>query len=766
MRTLNNQNVCNALYLTPQGKLWDNHDVHTINPREHAEQNLAVHIPTRHPSDMHMWKTWGVWCGVHAVHDEPTTSQQRRSRKSTNTTFANMKTDRILDEYIKTCDVPLHANVWKSQYYSIQTPSQQLKRAIKTLNDIPVANSSLSPTVASKRSDAPLDIQHTAKQVHKHIKKTQNNTPYILYQNKLKDTLQSSKPHTHTHNYNHTPKPYRLNSLQSTHASSSNLRPTVSHPWYIASYMVERIETFLEAQLANIIVKSVEYKKMVTLLTAFVRVIVTRGALMKEWVDERVEYENDMLDVAPSRDSILKRQAYEYATPERLIVHLNDSLDMLFRSSTKQLHLCVLLQHLLHKEWWYGTIPSNNSAMKLSYVHQLAQHIQPFHTSEQFRKEAVKRVLPNNAHAKHVELYNYRYEQLVRLRLMSETAFRKEMSIMSVFYHVMKIPSVERLLALNHQQRTSSKGTNKSSVDHSKPQKRTISITLNANDRVPQKVNVKHTKTQKDSTQKSKRMVSQSTKAVSVPSETSGLKLNTDVSSTKDSVKKENGKKKDQKGGGIASSSSRVITLNTNKQNYKKHDAASTNSLIEIMHMKRKDASPSIKRKGCVRYLTDIEVQTYKDGLTKHIKQNGGAIFIQEQRKKQQKKHPGFAFEDIVAKSHDHHESIKHKLSLSAKNRNALRRVKRSVLKDYGGKNTLKNVNAATTKRNDPTLTSLYTRKKIGGDQKVNTDHRVTWNEKDSLGEDIRDISQNDGKSSDGLTTLDLSNLEQVHVEF
>lgn len=762
MRTLNNQNVCNALYLTPPGKLWDNHYARTVNLREHAEQNLAVHVPSRYPSDMHVWKTWGVWCGVHAVHDEPITSQQRRLSQGTNTSFANMKTDRILDEYIKTCDVALHANVWKSQYYSIQTPSQQLKCAKKILNAIPIADSPRSPTVASKRSDAPLDIQHAAKKIHKHIRNTQNNTPYMLYQNKLKKHLQSSKPHTHTHNYNHTPKPYRLNSLQSTHTSSSNLRPTVPHPWYIASYMVERIETFLEAQLANVIVKSVEYKKMVTLLTAFVRMIVTRGALMKEWVEERVEYENDLLDVAPSRDSILKRQAYEYATPERLIVHLNDTLDILFRSSTEQLRLCVLLQHLLHKEWWYGDIPTNHSAMKLSYVHQLAQHIQPSHTSEQFRKEAVRRVLPNNAHAKHVELYNYRYEQLVRLRLMSETAFRKEMSIMSVFYLVMKMPSVERLLTLNRKQHTTSRSTNKSSSEHSKSQTRTMSITLNANDRVPQKVNVKHTKTQKDPTQtKSKSMVSHNVKAVSVPSETSVL--NTNVSSKTDSVKKNNGKKKDQKGGG--SSSSRVVTLNTNKQNSEKHDDASTCNSIKIIHMKKKVTSSSTKtNKGGVRYLTDNEVQTYKDGLTKHIKQNGGANFIQEQRKKQQKKHPGFAFEDIVAKSHVLHESIKHKLSLSAKNRNALRRMKRNVLKDYGGKNTLKNVNAVT-KNNVPTLTSLYTRKNLGGD-KVNTDHRVTWNEIDSLGENIRDTSQSDGKSSEGLTTLDLSNLEQVHVEF
>ena len=90
--------------------------------------------------------------------------------------------------------------------------------------------------------------------------------------------------------------------------------------------------------------------------------------------------------------------------------------------------------------------------------------------------------------------------------------------------------------------------------------------------------------------------------------------------------------------------------------------------------------------------------------------------------------------------------------------------MKRNVLKDYGGKNTLKNVNAVTEK-NVPTPTSLYTRKNLGGD-KVNTDHRVTWNEIDSLGENIRDTSQSDGKSSEGLTTLDLSNLEQVHVEF
>ena len=158
MRSLNSNDVCNALYLTAPGKLWDNHTFQSADIREQTRQQLAVHVPSRKPSAIHTWKTWGIWCGVHTLQLEPVTSNQRKLNQPTNEAFANIKTDRVLDEYIKTCEVPLCGQPWENKTYKAPESSKVLKHAKKVLLSLQTLPSTRNNIPSSKRSDAPLDI--------------------------------------------------------------------------------------------------------------------------------------------------------------------------------------------------------------------------------------------------------------------------------------------------------------------------------------------------------------------------------------------------------------------------------------------------------------------------------------------------------------------------------------------------------------------------------------------------------------------------------
>ena len=127
------------------------------------------------------------------------------------------------------------------------------------------------------------------------------------------------------------------------------------------------------------------------------------------------------------------------------------------------------------------------------------------------------------------------------------------------------------------------------------------------------------------------------------------------------------------------------------------------------------------------------------------------------------KKNPHFDFEHIVPQSSVHYANIKKKLKLSSKNRNALRRVKRNVLRKYGGTNhTLKKSNTPLKVVSNSEYTgSLYTRKHSGGSSVKSAPH-VSWDNVDSLGEQLRDTSQTDMKATEGLTSIDLTQLESV----
>ena len=60
----------------------------------------------------------------------------------------------------------------------------------------------------------------------------------------------------------------------------------------------------------------------------------------------------------------------------------------------------------------------------------------------------------------------------------------------------------------------------------------------------------------------------------------------------------------------------------------------------------------------------------------------------------------------------------------------------------------------------------MYTRKNAGGKaSSTPTDVRVTWKENDSLGDTLRDESSNDMRSTEGLSTIDLSGLEEVVID-
>ena len=293
---------------------------------------------------------------------------------------------------------------------------------------------------------------------------------------------------------------------------------------------------------------------------------------------------------------------------------------------------------------------------------------------------------------------------------------------------------------------------------------KTLHIQLNATDRVPQKVDVQQKKVHT-------RSISKKTTTDTMPNlvkETSRIKNSSSTVSSPDTsmVKTQTGGAKK----GSVQKKERTITLMTsmNKKNKSKSpsDAGQKKKTNLIRISKHSNPSNLI-----ARYLTTREVETYRMGLHRHIKQKGGKTFVSQLQQSQQKKNPHFEYQDVVSSSSVHYNSIQKKLKLSAKNRNALRRVKRSVLRKYGGGNhTFKKTPVSqhsspatnTSNASGEYMGSLYTRKHSGGSQK-NTP-RITWNNTDSLGDTLRDTSQSDMKATEGLTSIDLTNLESVEL--
>ena len=208
--------------------------------------------------------------------------------------------------------------------------------------------------------------------------------------------------------------------------------------------------------------------------------------------------------------------------------------------------------------------------------------------------------------------------------------------------------------------------------------------------------------------------------------------------------------------------------------------------------------------------LTQAEMDAYRKGLHKHVKANGGRAYVEEQQTQQQRKAPAFDFVKLFPKDSPFLKTIPGKLRKSARNRNALRRVKREVLRTYGyhksatykrcsggGAASSKDPlvgGGASRRRSSPRLQdgqsgggaskdgytgALYTRKHRpggGGDKSGASGPahdaggggvgapRVSWVDTLSTGEPLADTSAADMEATQGLSALDLGGLESVVV--
>ena len=363
--------------------------------------------------------------------------------------------------------------------------------------------------------------------------------------------------------------------------------------------------------------------------------------------------------------------------------------------------------------------------------------------------------------------------------MMSNTAFRKDDSVLATLYGVsnganrMKAVKSKDPASPTSTKHTSIKAIRQAKSSHKKKaaQMKVVRLSLDAKDRVPQAINVKWKKYNDTSASTRKRRTMNKMNKMNTQPANKNKKEsanpNTETktnpaekikvtTNSKPNTKPQKSKSKSKSKGGDM----KTLTINTQAT------SSATDNLVKTPNV----IKPT---KGTARYLTAEEVNTYRTGLHKHIEQKGGSSFVQEQQKTQQKKHPGFHFDDIVDTKNSNYETIKTKLQLSAKNRNALRRVKREILKSFGGHRTFKNLRKlknTTGNSQTPSTTnykgSMYTRKSAGGKAlSTPTDVRVTWKDSDSLGDTLRDESSNDMRSTEGLSTIDLSGLEEVVID-
>lgn len=201
--------------------------------------------------------------------------------------------------------------------------------------------------------------------------------------------------------------------------------------------------------------------------------------------------------------------------------------------------------------------------------------------------------------------------------------------------------------------------------------------------------------------------------------------------------------------------------------------------------------------------LTEAEIGAYRKGLHKHVKANGGRAYVETQQTQQQRKAPAFDFVQLFPKDSPFLKTIPGKLRKSARNRNALRRVKREVLRTYGYHKsaTYKRCSGGGAASKDPLvgggssrrrssprlqdgqsgggankdgyMGALYTRKHRPGGGESGAHEaggggvgapRVSWVETLSTGEKLADTSAADMEATQGLSALDLGGLESVVV--
>ena len=778
--------LCNHLYLTAPGQLWSNHTNNT--PVQPHPNDYAIHVPTQHTT-AHIYYTWSIWMGeCEHNQDQMMTSTERMQHLHSNEAYGSSKTDRVLDEYVKTVPASIDKSSNKIQYTtSTESHTQSLVHTQSVLNkretertDATTPSLKTSPRTQSQ-NPAPSHHQKTVRQWKKNVQHSQTTRTKSWSRPPLKPVA---------HHFTSLPYPHRIKAVQRSDDTPDVLkRATSSHPWNVASCTMEQIELLLESCIP-LTMKSNDYKKTTNEVRRFVRELLTRGSLLQDWYADLQDYECDMYDITPGSVQLARRQAYHYMTPQRLVSSLYTYLNR-FAVDEREIHFMLMLDDLRRPGWWHRNYHNdNNVSMNLTHMHQLAQHFTETHNSEPARETMIRKILPPTFHQDQIRRYAQRYEHLVRVRLMSDTAFRKDDAVLSVFYTLHLLPTPKQTHKLQtevvHHTKHSSVKTktvipqNEENEKGSKTVSRrmkTLHLSLNASDRVPQSINVKVKRNATKpsvapSTPQKRKIKMTTTKTKTKTIATPAKNTNTAITDT-NKQKKHNKNNKSQGGtkNNTPNKADKTITINTQLSNTKAQSCGGT-EMLNISKTSSKTV-PSLGR-GRARYLTSDEVDAYRSGLKRHIEQNGGGSFVLTEQQKQDKKTPGFCFDHIVDNQHQHYDSIKNKLQLSAKNRNALRRVKRDVLKSFGSNRTFKNLKKTKDNNKKPNKSngfvgSLYTRKSAGGGSENISDNsaipRVSWKEKDSLGSTLRDESTNDLKATDGLSNIDLSSLEEVVID-
>lgn len=738
--------VCEQLYMIPINRANDA----TLISAPSKPSLHAVHVPLV-PTNAHQHLTWTLWTGLNTQHER----DEFTDRWGKTEAFATSKTDPVLDEYIKTRTPALAADTVVSYATTKVNEEQSLHKSKQWLQarkhifghvDSAPHTRTTNPPPLGMRSHASLSRRRVV-ETQQHATTTKGWTHAPL----------SAKTCTTTHA---APHPLRFNSVQNhPHRRDTPLlmTPSVSNPLHLATVVTEALETYLESKCVPEL-RSTDYKTYTRNIRLLVRRIILRGGIIDEWIDSLATNQIDLVDTLPTMDSFARRYAYAYMTPRRLSSTLMTHAGFL-ATNAAEWHLLMLLVDTMDIKWWRDANDAHaHPALPINFQWLLLLNAQydESHSSETARQEIVREVLPPSTDNATLQQYANRYEQMVRIHAMSRPAFRKDSSILSAMYGVVNFARATATKT-KHTPPNSSRRTRTTKLARKTSSRmKTVSLSLNAKDRVPQVINVKRKQHTISATTK-KRAMTTATAASSKPSKRSAPQHSEKSTTTTEDDKK-------TKGG---TALTKTLTIDT--------AVNSSDTLVKTPRVvndgvKSKDNTSKSQKGGGTRYLTEEEVSVYKQGLQKHIKGKGGTTFVQEQQKSQKKKIPAFHFDNIVTTTHKHYAEIQRKLQLSAKNRNALRRVKRDVLKSFGGHRTFKN-QRKVNKRDDSSVHftgSLYTQKNAGGKAKSTTPEslRVTWKESDSLGGTLRDESVNDGSATEGLSKVDLSSLEEVHINF
>ena len=454
--------VCNSLYLTQPGKLWNNHselsDGVAFEQKVLSEvnKNLAIHTPNKTTTPLHTWRTWGMWVDGYAfTGKQHISSQMRVEWQSSSETCANTKTDSILDEYIKTCEVPLSGKQYKVQLFQEQTSLKHVKDRVRIHYDTSSKrrSSSSSQTEHQPEHQSPFSVYKNAQmykkkvsQIDKKHNTKQFHTPPPTYTTPVIST-----------NFDCVAQPLRLKPLQH---SSMQTSLCVSHPWYQATSLWERLEVFLEDQYikrSKQAMKIAEYKTLIQTITHIVRTIITRGRSVMDFQDH-CQDSLDLLDVAPSLQNFMKRNDYVYTTSKTLLTDLMSSVQMLFGPSEKHMNIIMMFIQSYEPQWAYEPQLYKKDTINhfdVALLHTLVSNIQASHSNENTRKKYVASVMPKNTPEHVITLYSNRYEQIVRAQYMSETAFRNEQNILTTAYSLLQLPKPS---VLQHIQKNNRRG--------------------------------------------------------------------------------------------------------------------------------------------------------------------------------------------------------------------------------------------------------------------------------------------------------------------